>query len=107
MNGQKVVSNYQCCEVPRLCNVNGDAAILCSLVKMTLHFTFAVENFTAAGMSSSFTSTSSSTLIIMTSFPPCDKTGHASLHEPGTTLSKYMQHCVHTLLQEMLQPQLL
>jgi len=43
----------------------------------------------------------------MTSFPPCDKTGHVSLHEPGTTLSKYMQHCVHTLLQKMLQPQLL
>jgi len=32
----------------------------------------------------------------MTSFPPCDKTGHVSLHEPGTTPSKYMQHCVHT-----------
>jgi len=42
----------------------------------------------------------------MTAFPPCDKTGHVSLHEPGTTPSKYMQHCVHTLLQEMLQLQL-
>jgi len=43
----------------------------------------------------------------MTSFPPCDKTGHVSLHEPGTTLRKYMQHCVHTWLQKMLKPQLL